>query len=283
MEHKKYTTLTKCAGISGIVLVLYAQAMLMTTQDTKFAWETIILGVCLLIEIFLAVAEKYTAERIVTVAITIGFLFERLIYMIVAERAMDLFFIVGIASPFLLYLFLRMFIIGTFEQTRELDILKEKQEDLIMLSPETGLYNQKSLLCDIRMQYAYCERNKLVLSLLLLKIDLVEAKPEVIDRETYIKIMREFGITITDTVRVEDKVYSVDDAGIFGVLLICNQEGSESVINRLKSVLGNHEMFDKIAGGKAKFTVKTECKQYVAKEYGEDVMFFLREMMAAIR
>ncbi|HKM03949.1 MAG TPA: GGDEF domain-containing protein [Lachnospiraceae bacterium] len=167
-----------------------------------------------------------------------------------------------------------MFVLGNKRVEMELDVLKEKGEELMMISKVTGLYNVKILYNDIRMQKAYAERNNLALSLMIIKVQFKTEWKKLFPMEQYHEIMKEIGIIITDAVRIEDRTYSIDDESTFGVLLICDKEGSSFVSNRIERKLREKDILTDFLKEKIEVTVKIACKEYKKEDYGEDVILF---------
>lgn len=167
-----------------------------------------------------------------------------------------------------------MFVLGNKRVEMELDVLKEKGEELMMISKVTGLYNVKILYNDIRMQKAYAERNNLALSLMIIKVQFKTEWKKLFPMEQYHEIMKKIGIIITDAVRIEDRTYSIDDESTFGVLLICDKEGSSFVSNRIERKLREKDILTDFLKEKIEVTVKIACKEYKKEDYGEDVILF---------
>ena len=76
-----------------------------------------------------------------------------------------------------------------------------------------------------------------------------------------------------DTVRLEDRVYSLDNDGTLGILLTCNRNGARLVEKRLREKIDNPEAFTDIAEKPLRMEIQLGCLEY-KQEYNRDAILF---------
>ncbi len=171
-----------------------------------------------------------------------------------------------------------MFVSGSHRTEAENDILKEQVNELVMVNALTGLYNLRSLYNDMTKQISYTERNHLPLSLMIVKLKYEPELRKVLSRSHYETLIQKLAILVTDAIRIEDRIYSIDNNGSVAVLLTCDKKGTEFVVNRIKSAVSNREAFAGITEEAIKVDVKIATMQYSGEEFGEDVILFKQKV-----
>ena len=165
----------------------------------------------------------------------------------------------------------------------ENDVLKEQVQELVMVNALTGLYNLRSLYNDMQKQIAYTERNGLPLSLMIIKLRYEPELKRVLSRSHYEALIQKMADTVVDAVRLEDRVYSLDNNGSVGVLLTCDKIGTEFVEKRIKSRVQDRETFSGITDNSIVVEVKIATVQYNKDEYDKDVMRFKQKVESELQ
>jgi GGDEF domain-containing protein len=98
---------------------------------------------------------------------------------------------------------------------------------------------------------------------------------KVLKAAQYEKVIKQLSILLVDTVRLEDRVYSIDENGGFAVILTCDKEGTKIVENRLRNKMDDPKWFEGIA---EKQQIRTEVKigylQYDKSKYNRNANMF---------
>ncbi|HKM21282.1 MAG TPA: GGDEF domain-containing protein [Lachnospiraceae bacterium] len=171
-----------------------------------------------------------------------------------------------------------MFVSGSHRTETENDILKEQVNELVMVNALTGLYNLRSLYNDMTKQISYTERNHLPLSLMIIKLKYEPELRKVLSRSHYEALIQKLSVLVTDAVRIEDRIYSIDNNGSVAVLLTCDKKGTEFVVRRIKAAVSDKDAFAGITEEAIKVDVKVATMQYVKEEFGEDVILFKQKV-----
>ena len=98
-------------------------------------------------------------------------------------------------------------------------LLKKQIAELVMIDPVTGLYNMRSMFMDIQTQISYSERNNSPISLMIIRLRYPAEMRKVLKPSQYEKVVKQLSLLLVDTVRLEDRVYSLDENGGFGIIL----------------------------------------------------------------
>ena len=158
-------------------------------------------------------------------------------------------------------------------------ILKKQISELVMMDSVTGLYNLRSMFMDIQTQISYSERNDIPFSLMIIRLRYPLEMKKVLKQNEYEKVVKQLSLLLVDTVRLEDKVYSIDDNGGFGIILTCDREGTKIVEKRLRGKLEDPKWFE---GVSTKHKIRAEVKvgylQYDKNKYNRNANDFKEEV-----
>jgi hypothetical protein len=97
---------------------------------------------------------------------------------------------------------------------------------------------------------------------------------KVLKPSQYEKVTKQLSLLIVDTVRLEDRVYSIDENGGFGIILTCDKEGTRLVEGRLRNKLADSSWFEGISDKQIRTEVKIGYLQYDNSKYNRDANSF---------
>lgn len=273
-DKKQSARVQKNIGLVGIVIVFFVDAILCMASEQEFLAESIVMTAGLAVILALSLLRYRNATVLFSIGLMFGYIIRRLLIMTVYTEGPALSFFLWALLPSVLCACVLTYWSGSELLDLELEIRIEQHEELVLISPSTGLYNLKCLHCDLRMEQAYCERNKRILSLMAIQIVLPEETDKSWGEKILADVYRAIGIMIIDLVRVEDRVYSMNEEGLYGVLMICSKEQSEVVVDRMKRTLCNKENYSRLLEDQVDVEVKIACLEFDKKEYGDDVVLF---------
>ncbi|MBR6468792.1 MAG: GGDEF domain-containing protein [Lachnospiraceae bacterium] len=149
------------------------------------------------------------------------------------------------------------------QQERTNEVKDEQIDELIMTDPVTGLYNLRSMYMDIQTQISYAERNNKQICLMILKPKYVDEMKTVLKKSEFNEVVVRLSKVVCDTVRLEDRVYSIDSEGGFGVILTCDLAGSKLVENRLTEKFGDKSLYAGVVpNNDIRIEMRLGCVQY---------------------
>lgn len=143
------------------------------------------------------------------------------------------------------------------ERTESLNtMLRDQVEELVMVDPLTGLNNLRSMYNDLARTMALARRNGTPIGLMLIKLRYADELRNVLSRRGFNSLKQRLGEIAEDTLRMEDRVYSIDNDGSIGVIYISKPEGAATVKNRLLSAITERNAFEGITDKPIKVEVR---------------------------
>lgn len=278
VEKRKTGYLLQDIGLTLLILCIAFTAVMTGNvgEELKIEFTVMMIGtfLALLLAGFKFMIPAAVVAAFEVLAYTVYKLYFYYSYSLDIEPMCYMWLIVPVTSVGAMFLF----IYSNRRTEIENDILKEQVGELVMIDPLTGLYNLKSLFNDLQKQIAYTERNELDLSLMIIKLRYEQELRKVLSRRNFEKLLQRMAEVVIDAVRVEDRVYSLDENGTIGVILTCDQASSISVIQRIRSFMHKKEAFQDIADNAVRVEVKIACLQYDKEAYGTDVIRFKQKV-----
>ncbi|MCR5301124.1 MAG: diguanylate cyclase [Lachnospiraceae bacterium] len=278
MEDNKNTNDVKIISYLGLGLMLlsFILAVVVTsvTGSECFA-ENLIMTIAMAVAMVIVVAGNLMIAVIVAATATVIFAGIKIYSILALGRTFPLVSFFWVILPAVCIVGITFFVKRYAPLTLENALLKKQISELVMIDPVTGLYNLRSLFMDIQTQISYAERNNSPISLMIIRLRYPAEMKKVLKTDQYNKVIKQLSLLIVDTVRLEDRVYSIDDNGGFGIILTCDREGNRIVEKRLRSKLDDPKWFEGISG---KQQIRAEVKigylQYEKSKYNRNANQF---------
>lgn len=260
-------------GISVQLIAVFAAVIVSALSSSEFVSENIVMTVVAFVAVILA-AFRVTGLAIVIAALqTIIFLVYKLYSLFALDKSISTPSYLWVIIPILAVLGMTMFIKGVNRLQLDNNILSKQVEELIMIDPLTGFYNLRSMYMDIQTQISFAERNEKKICLMILRPRYRRELKDVLKREQYEQTIVKLARFIYDTVRLEDRVYSLDGDGTIGVLLTCDRAGARLVEGRIRNKIENEKAFADIAEKPIRMDIQLGCLEY-KREYNRDAILF---------
>lgn len=144
-------------------------------------------------------------------------------------------------------------------------MLRRQVEDLVLIDETTGLYNLRALYRDLSLMVHYCKRNNMPLTLMIAQIRYESELRSMLPAGQYIELRKRVADDVTNNVRVEDRVYCIDEHGTIAVLLTTTVDGSGVARERIYKTIQNDSMGGILARG------TTLSMRFAAKQYSEEL------------
>jgi len=190
---------------------------------------------------------------------------------------------IWILLPILAVGAMNLFISGSRNTELQNDVLRKQVEELVMINPLTGLYNLRSLYNDLKKQISYVKRNNMELSLMIIELRYEEELKRILSKNQYETVLQKLSIIILDTVRTEDRIYSVDNKGSIGVLLTCDEMGSNFVMQRIRQRIAEKGAFQGTKDAAIKIEVRIGCLEYNKAEFADDMILFKQKVESELQ
>ncbi|MBQ8666983.1 MAG: diguanylate cyclase [Lachnospiraceae bacterium] len=259
----------------GLMLLSFILAVVVTdSTGSDYFTENIILTCALALAVIVTAAGYLMVGIIVAAVATVVFAGLKIYSITALQSDFPTISFLWILLPAMCVAGIALYIKRYSPLVLENAILKKQIDDLVMIDPVTGLYNLRSLFMDFQTQISYAERNDSPISFMILRLRYPAEMKKVLKPSQYEKVVKQLSLLIVDTVRLEDRVYSIDENGGFGIILTCDREGNKIVEKRLRDKLSDSKWFEGISDKQIRTEVKIGYLQYDKTKYNRDANSF---------
>ena len=270
----------------GLVLLLVfigTMAVAVGNAGTELILEFIIMMLSSFLAILLA-GFKLSSLSVVAAGLSILVYSSYKLYFYYAySEEISLICYVWVVFPILSVIAMLLFIYGNRQTELENDVLKEQVEELVMINSLTGLYNLRSLYNDLKKQVAYAERNHMEICLMIVKLRYEQELRGILSRTHYESLLQKMSEIVVDVVRLEDRTYSLDNHGMIGIILTCDEAGSEFARCRIKNRIEDKDTFKGIKDTAIKVEVQIACLQYNKELYDNNMINFKQKVESELQ
>ena len=148
-------------------------------------------------------------------------------------------------------------------------LLRRQVDEQVLVDDVTELYNLRAMYRDAQMMTGYCVRNHLPIIQMRYESEL----RGMLSHSRYIQLRKRLAELVMDSVRVEDKVYCIDEHGTMAILLTSNEANSAYVRSRIIAAVTKEDAFDGILERGTHLDLRFACKEY-DEHFGKDMMAF---------
>lgn len=259
----------------GLMLLSFILAVVATNYaGSEHFTENIIMTCTLALSVIITVAGYLTIGVIVAAVATVVFSGLKIYSLMVLQNDFPRVSFLWVILPAMCIVGIALYIKRYSPLLLENAILKKQIDDLVMIDPVTGLYNLRSLFMDFQTQISYAERNDSPISFMILRLRYPAEMRKVLKPSQYEKVVKQLSLLIVDTVRLEDRVYSIDENGGFGIILTCDKDGTRIVEKRLRDKLSDSKWFEGISDNQIRTEVRIGYLQYDKTKYNRDANSF---------
>lgn len=260
-------------GISVLLIALFSATIVDSLGGEFLFTENLVMTIVTFVAVLLAAIRVTNIPAIIAGIATVSYIAYKLYQMFAQGGIIEGLSYLWIAIPGLAVLGMALFSKGIQRLQRDNNVLSKQVEDLIMIDPLTGFYNLRSMYMDIQTQISYSERNNTYISLMIIRPRYRKELKDVLNKEQCEKVIVTFSKIVYETVRLEDRVYSLDSDGTVGVLLTCDRQGAKLVEKRIRTKIDNTNAFDNIAKKPIRMEIQLGFLEY-KKEYNRDAIKF---------
>lgn len=259
------TNLKRLKQDVGLLLFLagiLAAAFLISASEGEQRMENVVMFLIMCGEIALAAYEfRYIA--IVFGGVHTCFYAVYKIYQgMVLGYPISLFSFAWLVLPMFCVLSMVWFMSSTYEAEVISEMLEKQIEDYVMTDRVTGLYNLKSMYMDLERQIAYSKRNNLPLSLMIVELRYEQELRSILSNSQFEELRQAYAEVLEDCIRLEDRLYAIDENGGMGIICTCNKAGAEIMKGRILQSLFETERFHRILDRAIRVEVRTGIYEY---------------------
>ena len=259
----------------GLMLLAFVLAVAVTNSaGADYFAENIAMTIAMAAAVAIAAAGYLTIAIVVAAVATVIFAGLKVYSILSLQMTFPMMSFLWIVLPAMCVVGIALYVKRFSPLTLENALLKKQIAELSMIDPVTGLYNLRSMFMDIQTQISYAERNNSPISLMILRLRYPAEMRKVLKPSQYEKVIKQLSLLIVDTVRLEDRVYSIDENGGFGIILTCDKEGTRLVEGRLRNKLADSSWFEGISDKQIRTEVKIGYLQYEKSKYNRNANEF---------
>ena len=155
-----------------------------------------------------------------------------------------------------------VFMRSTYQAEVIAEMMDKQLTEQVMTDRVTGLYNTKSMYIDLERQIAYSKRNSLSLSLMILELRYKDELTAILSNAQFDTLRVALAQLLEDNIRLEDRLYALDDQGKMAILCTCDREGAEIMKRRIRDALDKTKSFEQVLGRALRVEIRTGIYEY---------------------
>jgi len=262
-------------GFMIMLVGVFIAAVILQFESDDSTAKGLIMIFTLLISLILSGFGFKTLSIIMTSLQIIAFITYTVYGILVNGKPFNPMSIMWVVSPAMAMIGMTVFSSGIEKMRIGNKVLMRQVEELAILDPLTGLYNLRGLYMDMQTQISYAERNGKAVSLMIIKLRYPTEMKAVLKKNQYNMVIKGLSKLICDTVRLEDKVYSIGPDGEFAILLTCDKPGCRIVEGRIRPKIENGAWLEGISERPIRGEVKIGYIEYSKERLNRDIGGFL--------
>ena len=270
-EKEGYGYLVQDIGMLIFLAIIFISTLVFSNAERDLLLENNIMLLIMFLGIVCSTFSKPTLGIIISASQTLIYTVYKLFYAYAYGVEIKSSCYLWVLFPILSVGSILMFKKGMERVEIENAMLKQQVEELVMIDPLTGLYNLNSFYHDILVQIQYTKRNNIPMTLMILKLRYEQELKKVLSKKNYELLLQRLARLVEDAIRIEDKIYSLNQNGELGLILTCDAEGAIIVRNRLRNSLDKKEAFDGITDRSIRVSTQIGFIQY-SLDMKDDIM-----------
>lgn len=156
-------------------------------------------------------------------------------------------------------------------------LLNQRLDELTVMDPLTGLENMRSMVASLKRYMALCERNGTQMGLMMVRLRYAEEIKKVLTRAQFNDLRHMLALTVQDVLRLEDRVFSLDENGSMGVIYFSAESGAEIVKHRIINAIAGKNMLPDLNEQMLTVEMSVVYKHYT-KDLGKDATKLVSEV-----
>lgn len=269
-------------GICILLCAVFAGAFVMSLAKAELRTENILMLLGMFICAGVSIFGLKTLAIVLTGLQIVSFVAYKLYGLLVMSLPMDINSYAWILIPAISMVGMSIFASGMSKLAIENNVLRRQVDELVMIDPLTGLNNLRSIYMDIQAQISYAERNGKSISLMIIKLRYAAEMKKVLSKNQFNSVVKALATVISDTVRLEDKVYSIAPDGVFAIVLTCDKGGTKVVEKRMRSKLETPDWIAGISEKPIRAEVKMGALEYQKEKFHRDANGYIDSVMEEV-
>ena len=156
-------------------------------------------------------------------------------------------------------------------------VLNKQLNELTVMDPLTGLENMRSMVNSLKRYMALSERNGTEMGLMMLRLRYAEEIKKVLTRAQFNDLRHNLASTVQDVLRMEDRVFSIDENGSLGIIYFSQEAGAAIVKGRVTAGVAGKNMLPDLNEQALTVELSVVYKHY-DKSYGKDAIRYISDL-----
>ena len=156
-------------------------------------------------------------------------------------------------------------------------VLNKRLDELTVMDPLTGLEKMRSMVMSLKRYMALSRRNGTEMGLMMVRLRYADEIKKVLTRAQFGDLRHNIAITVQNALRLEDRVFSIDENGSLGIIYFSKEAGVTVVKSRVLSAVANKNMLPDLNEQALTVELSAVYKQYDTS-YGDDVMRYISDL-----
>ncbi len=264
-------------GLLLFFLCVAGAALLTALAGTEVLYQNVAMLLLMLLSTLLAVLRARIAGTVTAALTILGFtiykLYWHLAYSAAIEWTAFLWPALIIGALGGMVLFVSLF--STIEGVN--GVLNKRLNELTVVDPLTGMENMRSMVNSLKRYMALSERNGTAMGLMYVRLRYAKEIKKVLSRAQFNDLRSMLATTVQNALRLEDRVFSIDDDGSLGIIYFSAEQGASVVKSRVISAVAGKDLLPSLEKQVLTVDLSVVFKQYT-KEYGKDAMKLISEV-----
>lgn len=155
-----------------------------------------------------------------------------------------------------------VFMRSTYQAEVIAEMLDKQLTEQVTIDRVTGLDNLKSMYIDLERQIAYCKRKGQPLSLMILELRYKDELSAILTESQFDNLRVILAQMMEDNIRLEDRLYALDEDGRMGIICLCDRAGAEIIRRRILDKVEKTAKFREILNRALRVELRTGVFEY---------------------
>jgi GGDEF domain-containing protein len=260
-------------GLLAFLASIFCCMAVIWAGGTTLMTENFIMLLITVIAVILVTFSVDIAAFVTVGSQIICFTAYKLFFMYTSGASIEVISFAWLILPPAAVFSMKVFCIWRNRLELENSMLRKQVEELVVIDPLTELYNLRSFYHDLPCQISYIKRNKLPLTLMIIRLRYAQELRHLLLGRQYDMVRQRLSQIALDAIRTEDRLYSIGKDGDLAVILTCEEQGGMIVRNRIRAKVSEKDAFSNIAAASIKVDVQIAYMQYNEETYSDAMGF----------
>ena len=264
-------------GMLLFIASVVGAALITALAGRALIYQNVVMMLAILLAALLVTMRAHVAGTVVSAFTLLVFaiykLYNHIAYSAEIEWTAYLWPALILASLGGMVMFISMF--SSLEGTN--GILIRRLDELTVMDPVTQMENMRSMISSLQRYMALCERNGTQMGLMMIRLRYCDEIRKVLTSAQFNDLRHNLAVTVSNALRLEDRVFSIDENGSLGIIYFSAESGASVVKSRVLDAVANRDMLGSVEGQMLTVDLSVVYKQY-DKQYGKDALKLISDL-----